>query len=55
MINPHKHSLRVKNLGIDTYRENIIFMRVDCCVYCSYGIVKYPSKQLETNAAEKKI
>ena len=27
----------------------------DCCVYCSYGTVKCPSKQLETNAVEIKL
>ena len=37
MNNPHKHCLIVKNLGIDTYQENIIFMRVDCHVCISEG------------------
>ena len=37
MNNPHKHSLRIKDLGIDTYRENIIFMRADCHVCISEG------------------
>ena len=55
MNNHNLHTFRVKDLGIDTYRENIIFMRADCCVYCSYGIVKCPSKQLKKNTAEKKI
>ena len=34
---PNKHSLRIKDLGIDTYRENIIFMRADCHVCISEG------------------
>jgi thymidine phosphorylase len=34
----HQHSvLQVKNIGIDTYRENIIFMRYDCDVCRSEG------------------
>ena len=37
MNSPHKHSLRIKDLGIDTYRENIIFMRADCHVCISEG------------------
>lgn len=39
MNNLHKHSLRIKELGIDTYRENIIFMRVDCHVCISEGFI----------------
>ncbi len=31
------HKLIVKNIGIDTYRENIIFMRADCHVCISEG------------------
>ena len=37
MNKPHKHSLRIKDIGIDTYRENIIFMRADCHVCISEG------------------
>ncbi len=37
MNNPQSHTLRVKDLGIDTYRENIIFMRADCHVCISEG------------------
>ncbi len=37
MKKSEQHCLRVKDLGIDTYRENIIFMRVDCHVCISEG------------------
>lgn len=36
----HEHTnntLKVKNLGIDTYRENIVFMRADCHICQSEG------------------
>jgi thymidine phosphorylase len=33
----HIHFLKVKDVGIDTYRENIIFMRFDCHVCKSEG------------------
>ena len=36
-MNNQHHKLKVKNLGIDTYRENIIFMRADCHVCVSEG------------------
>lgn len=31
------HTLKIKSLGIDTYRENIIFMRADCDICLSEG------------------
>lgn len=31
------HSLKAKNIGIDTYRENIIYMRADCHICKSEG------------------
>lgn len=38
MINEHKfNELQVQNIGIDTYRENVIFMREDCEVCRSEG------------------
>lgn len=36
-MNNHTHTLKIKSLGIDTYRENIIFMRADCDVCKSEG------------------
>lgn len=30
MNNHEPHTLKAKNIGIDTYRENIIYMRADC-------------------------
>ncbi|MDQ3108681.1 MAG: thymidine phosphorylase family protein [Bacteroidota bacterium] len=36
-MNSHPHTLKIKDLGIDTYRENIIFMRADCHVCVSEG------------------
>ncbi|TAL63273.1 MAG: thymidine phosphorylase family protein [Bacteroidetes bacterium] len=37
MNNQHLHKLRVKNIGIDTYRENTIYMRADCHICQSEG------------------
>jgi thymidine phosphorylase len=37
MNNHYSHILRVKNIGIDTYRENIIYMRADCHICQSEG------------------
>ncbi len=37
MNNSHSHHLKIINLGIDTYRENIIYMRSDCHVCLSEG------------------
>jgi len=34
---PEQHSLRVRRLGIDTYREPIIYMREDCHICRSEG------------------
>jgi thymidine phosphorylase len=36
-MDQHSHTLKVKSLGIDTYRENIIFMRADCHICTSEG------------------
>lgn len=33
----HSNELRIKSIGIDTYRENIIYMRYDCPVCSSEG------------------
>lgn len=53
---PHTHTsntLKVKSLGIDTYRENIIFMRSDCHICESEGftaltriIVEYGGRRI---------
>lgn len=37
MNNHHIHQLRAKNIGIDTYRENIVYMRADCHICQSEG------------------
>lgn len=37
MIAPHAHKLRIRDLGIDTYRENIIYIRADSHVCKSEG------------------
>lgn len=50
MSNPHKHSLIIKNLGIDTYRENIIFMRADCHVCISEGFTALTRVIVHTNS-----
>lgn len=37
-MNSHQaHQLRARNIGIDTYRENIIYMRADCHICKSEG------------------
>ena len=33
----HSHQLKAKNIGIDTYRENIVYMRADCHICQSEG------------------
>jgi len=37
MEHRHSHTLKIKSLGIDTYREHIIFMRSDCHICRSEG------------------
>lgn len=37
MNHHHSHTLKTKNIGIDTYRENIIYMRADCHICQSEG------------------
>ncbi|MCW3102944.1 MAG: thymidine phosphorylase [Bacteroidetes bacterium] len=37
MNNPQLHSLKIKDLGIDSYRENIIFIKADSPVCISEG------------------
>jgi len=38
MTNNHQfNELQVRDIGIDTYRENVIFMREDCEVCRSEG------------------
>lgn len=37
MSHEHLHKLKVKNIGIDTYRENSIYMRADCHICRSEG------------------
>lgn len=37
MNNYNAHTLRAKNISIDTYRENILFMRADCHICKSEG------------------
>ena len=37
-MNSHQaHQLRARNIGIDTYRENIVYMRADCHICKSEG------------------
>jgi thymidine phosphorylase len=37
MTKEHSHALKVKSVGIDTYRENIIFLHADCHICKSEG------------------
>lgn len=34
----HSNNLKVKSIGIDTYRENTIYMRHDCHICLSEGL-----------------
>ncbi|MGZ3862137.1 MAG: thymidine phosphorylase family protein [Bacteroidia bacterium] len=36
-LKAHSHTLKVKSVGIDTYRENIIFLSADCHICKSEG------------------
>ncbi|MBK8845889.1 MAG: thymidine phosphorylase family protein [Bacteroidetes bacterium] len=45
--------LKIKNLGIDTYRENIIFMRSDCNISLSEGFAALT--RLVVRCADKNI
>ncbi|MFZ6009056.1 MAG: thymidine phosphorylase, partial [Bacteroidota bacterium] len=53
MEHNHSNHLKIKSIGIDTYRENIIYMRHDCHVCLSEGftaltrvIVKYDGRDI---------
>ncbi len=48
-MNSHPHTLKIKDLGIDTYRENIIFMRADCHVCVSEGFTALTRVIVHTN------
>ncbi len=37
MIDHHKNTLRVKRIGVDTYREPVIYMREDCAICRAEG------------------
>jgi thymidine phosphorylase len=52
-MNQPNNQLKVKSIGIDTYRENIIFMRADCHICLSEGftaltrvLVKHDDKSI---------
>jgi thymidine phosphorylase len=49
----HYKELKIKNLGIDTYKENIIYMRSDCNTSLSEGFAALT--RLVVRCAEKKI
>lgn len=53
MSNHHSNTLRIKSLGIDTYRENIIFMRSDCHICRSEGFTALT--RLEVHQGEKSL
>lgn len=53
MEHNHSNNLKVKSIGIDTYRENIVYMRHDCHVCVAEGftaltrvIVRCSGKQI---------
>lgn len=50
-----KYKLKVKDLGIDTYRENIIFMRADCPVCISEGFTALTRVIVNSNTNNKII
>ncbi len=37
MVQSNNKKLRLKRIGIDTYKENVVFMHKDCCVYRAAG------------------
>jgi thymidine phosphorylase len=49
MANVHTHKLKVKDLGINTYRENIIFIRADSHVCTSEGFTALTRIVLQKN------
>ncbi|MCE3278632.1 MAG: thymidine phosphorylase [Bacteroidetes bacterium] len=53
MDNTKQHTLRVKDLGIDTYHENIIFIRADSFVCISEGFKALT--RVIVNTAENRI
>src|SRR5690349_6200261 len=48
----HAHQLQIKNLGIDTYRENIIFLRADSDVCKSEGFTALTRIVVHKNGKE---
>ncbi len=52
MNSPHFHKLKIKDLGIDTYRENIIFIRADSHVCKSEGFTALTRIVVHKNGKE---
>ena len=52
MHKDHFHKLLVKDLGIDTYRENIIFLRSDSHVCISEGFTALTRVVVHKNGTE---
>lgn len=52
-MHEHGNTLRLKRFGIDTYRENIIFMRADCPVCRSEGF--FALTRIKVQLGEKSI
>jgi thymidine phosphorylase len=50
---PHRHSLRLRRLGIDTYQHHVVFMRSDCHVCRSEGFSA--QSRVQVNLGEKSI
>jgi thymidine phosphorylase len=51
-MNLHLHALKVKDIGIDTYQENIIYMLADCHVCRSEGFSALARVVVHTNGFE---
>ena len=49
---PHLHYLKIKDLGIDTYRENILFIRADSHICKSEGFTYLKRVVLQKNNAK---
>ena len=50
---PHRHFLRLRYLGIDTYQHHVVFMRSDCHICRSEGFTA--QSRVEVTLGERSI
>ena len=53
MVVPHRHFLRLRYLGIDTYQHHVVFMRSDCHICRSEGFTA--QSRVEVTLGERSI